>query len=72
MGRVLGRPVGLWRWSLLGAGGAAFAFGYAARGLPELWQMLVTIPGVIALFALLIWRFGYGPGDRVLLARAPI
>lgn len=69
MSQVLGQSVGLWRWSLLGAGGAAFAVGYAARGLPELWQMLVTIPGVLLVFAALIWRFGYGPEDRVLLSR---
>jgi O-antigen/teichoic acid export membrane protein len=69
MGRVLGEAVGLWRWSLLGAGAAAFALGYAARGLPELWQMLVTIPGVLLLFAALIWRFGYGPADRGLFQR---
>jgi O-antigen/teichoic acid export membrane protein len=72
MGHVLGHRVGLWRWSLLAAGAAAFALGYAARSLPEVWQMLVTIPGVLALFAAVVWRFGYGPEDRVLLARAPI
>ena len=69
MGHVLKQPVGLWRWSLLGAGAAAFALGYAARELPELWQMLVTIPGTLALFALLVWRFGYGPDDRTLFRR---
>lgn len=69
MGSVLGQTVGLWRWSLLGAGAAAFAAGYAARSLPELWQMLVTIPGVLLLFAALIWRFGYGPRDRALFRR---
>lgn len=72
MGHVLGQPVGLWRWSLLGAGAGAFALGFAARSLPEVWQMLVTIPGVLVLFATIIWRFGYGPEDRVLLTRAPI
>lgn len=70
MGRVLGVAVGFWRWSLLAAGTAAFAIGYAARSLPELWQMLVTIPGVLLVFALVVWRFGYGPADRVLLLRA--
>lgn len=70
MGHVLGHAVGFWRWSLLGAGAAAFALGYAARSLPELWEMLVTIPGVLLLFAALIWRFGYGPKDRLLIRRA--
>lgn len=70
MGRVLGHAVGFWRWSLLAAGAAAFALGYAARSLPELWQMLVTVPGVLLVFAFVIWRIGYGPADRVLLSRA--
>lgn len=69
MGHVLGHAVGFWRFSLLGAGAAAFALGYAARSLPELWEMLVTIPGVLLLFAAAIWRFGYGPEDRLLIAR---
>lgn len=69
MGHVLGHAVRFWRVSLLGAGAAAFALGAAARSLPELWQMLVTIPGVLILFAALIWRFGYGPEDRLLIAR---
>jgi O-antigen/teichoic acid export membrane protein len=69
LGRVLGAAVGYWRWSLLGAGVAAFAAGYAARQLPELWQMLVGIPAVLLLFLAVIWRFGYGVADRALLAR---
>lgn len=72
MGRVLGHAVGMWRWSLLAAGAAAFGLGYAARGLPELWEMLIGIPAVLLLFGVLIWRFGYGPADRVLVSRARI
>ncbi|WP_181160129.1 lipopolysaccharide biosynthesis protein [Sandaracinobacter neustonicus] len=69
LGRALGASVGMWRWSLLGAGAVAFAFGWAARALPELPQMILTIPGVLLLFAALIWRFGYAPADRALLRR---
>ncbi len=69
LGRALGANVGFWRWSLLGAGAIAFAFGYAARSLPELPQMLVTIPGVLLLFGAAIWRWGFGPEDRALFAR---
>jgi O-antigen/teichoic acid export membrane protein len=75
LGRVLGAPVAFWRWSLLGAAAAAFAVGYAARALPELPQMLVTIPGVLLVFGALIWRFGFAPDDRALFrgrgARVP-
>jgi len=69
LGRALGAPVGFWRWSLLGAGAVAFAFGAAARALPELSQMLLTIPGVALLFGIILWRWGFGPEDRALFAR---
>ncbi len=69
LGRALGAPVGFWRWSLLAAGAACFAFGYAARALPELPEMLVTIPGTLLLFGVLIWRWGFGPEDRALFSR---
>lgn len=66
LGRALGASVAFWRWSLLVAGAVAFAFGAVARGLPELPQMLVTIPGVLLVFGGLVWRFGFGPEDRAL------
>ena len=69
LGRALGADVTIWRWSLLAAGAVAFAAGYAARALPELPQMLLTIPGVLLVFGLMIWRFGFGPEDRALFAR---
>ncbi len=69
LGRALGAPVGFWRWSLLGAGAIAFGFGFAARALPEVAQMLVTIPGVLLLFGFILWRWGFGPEDRALFAR---
>ncbi|MGL6043720.1 MAG: lipopolysaccharide biosynthesis protein, partial [Sandaracinobacteroides sp.] len=66
LGRALGSPVRFWRWSLLAAGALGFAFGYAARSLPELPQMLVTIPGVLLICAGALWRWGYRPADRAL------
>ncbi|WP_199554969.1 oligosaccharide flippase family protein [Sandaracinobacteroides hominis] len=65
---ALRAPVAFWRWSLLAAGGLAFAFGYAARALPELPEMLVAIPGVLLIFAGVIWRWGFGPDDRALFS----
>lgn len=66
LGRALGAPVAFWRWSLLVAGAIAFVFGFAARWLPELPQMIVTIPGVLLIFGTAIWRWGFGPDDRAL------
>jgi O-antigen/teichoic acid export membrane protein len=69
LGRALGADVTIWRWSLLAAGAVAFGFGYAARLLPELPEMLVAIPGVLIVFGAIIWRFGFGREDRALFAR---
>jgi len=69
LGRALEAPVGFWRWSLLGAGVVTFGFGYAARALPELPEMLIVIPGVLLLFGFIMWRWGFGPEDRALFAR---
>lgn len=66
---ALRQPVDFWRRSLFAATIPAFLFGYAARGLPELPQLLVSIPGVLAIFAIIIWRWGFGPDDRTLFAR---
>lgn len=66
LARVLAAPVAFWRWSLLAAAAITFGFGYAARALPELPQMLVVIPGSLLLFAGVIWRFGFGPEDKAL------
>jgi O-antigen/teichoic acid export membrane protein len=62
-------PVALWRWSLLTAAVPTFAFGYGARQLPELPQMLVTIPGTLLLFGILIWPIGFKPADRMLFRK---
>ncbi|MFA7441543.1 MAG: lipopolysaccharide biosynthesis protein [Sphingomonadaceae bacterium] len=70
LGRALDAPVNFWRPSLLLAALPAIGLGLAARSLPELPQMLVTIPGVLILFAFIIWRFGFGPDDRLLFAGA--
>jgi O-antigen/teichoic acid export membrane protein len=69
LGRALGTPVVVWRWSLVGAALPAIALGAAARLLPELAQMLITIPGVLLLFAVTIWHVVFDPQDRLLLAR---
>jgi O-antigen/teichoic acid export membrane protein len=70
LARVLDADIGFWRWSLLVAGAAAFLLGAAARGLPELPQLLVTIPGVLLLFGAIVWRIGFGPDDRQLFRNA--
>lgn len=65
----LGASILFWRRSVLGAGLAAFAIGYASRMLPEFWHMLLGIPAVLLVFGFVIWRFGFGPADRALFLR---
>lgn len=67
--RALDAAVGFWRPSLFAAAIPAFVLGWMARRLPELPQMLISIPGVLLVFALIIWRHGFGPEDRTLFAR---
>lgn len=69
LGRAFGADVAFWRWSLLAAGAVTFAAGYAARALPELWEMIVVIPGTLLLFGTLVWRFAFGPEDKTLFQR---
>lgn len=67
--RALGRPVPMWRWSILGCAVPPFLYGWATRALPEAWHMVATGFGLPLLYFTLIWRFAYGPADKVLIAR---
>jgi O-antigen/teichoic acid export membrane protein len=71
LGRALGEPVNIWRWSLPAAAVPAVALGLAARQLPELPEMLIAIPGILAVFGYSIWKLGFGTEDRLLFARQP-
>ncbi len=70
--RLLGAPVSLWRWPLLFASVAAAAVGGIATATPEWSELLIGVPVMLALYAWLIWRFGFKPEDRKLFAKRGI
>lgn len=68
--RHLGYRVETLRWSLFAAAIAAGALGWAVvRFLPEWAQIALGIPAILGLYCLVIWRFGFGPADRLLFRK---
>ena len=66
LSRLLKAPVNGWRWTLLLAIIAAVAVGYLATYLPEWAELVFGIPMILASYALVIWKWGFGPDDRTL------
>ena len=65
--RELGQPVSGWRWSIAWAAAAGIAVGIPVRiFLPELLQLIVGIPAILAAFGAVLWTRGFGPEDREL------
>jgi len=66
LSKLLGAPVSAWRWSLIWAAIAAAIVGEAMVQLPEWAELLFGIPAILAAFGLVLWKYGFGPGDREL------
>ncbi|WP_121115476.1 lipopolysaccharide biosynthesis protein [Croceibacterium ferulae] len=69
LGRILGHMVNNWRWALVWAALVATAVGQIAIRLPEWAELVFGIPMILAAYGLVIWRWGFGPEDRVLFTR---
>jgi O-antigen/teichoic acid export membrane protein len=67
--RELQRPINNWRWALLWAAAPAVLVGWVATRLPEWVELSLGIPLILATYATVIWRKGFGPEDRVLFRR---
>ncbi|MBD3762031.1 lipopolysaccharide biosynthesis protein [Sphingomonadaceae bacterium G21617-S1] len=63
---LLGAPVSGWRWPLVWATAAAGVVGYLATRLPEWLELSLGIPAILAVFGLVVWRFGFTSEDRTL------
>ena len=63
---MLGAPVQGWRWSLVWAGIAASAVGFAGTLLPEWLELSVGAPAILFTFGLVIWYRGFTDDDRKL------
>ena len=67
LARKLGAPVSGWRWSVGWAAAAAVIVGVPVRlFLPEVLQLIVGIPAILAAFGAVLWTKGFGPDDREL------
>jgi len=70
LGRILGQPVRNWRWVLLWAAAPAVIIGWlATRYLPEWAELAFGVPAILVSYGAVIWRFGFGPEDRLLFRR---
>ena len=69
LARILGYPVGNWRWPLVWAVAPAVLVGYIATLMPEWAELIIGIPLILCTYGWVIWRRGFGPEDRVLFRR---
>lgn len=69
LAKLLGEPLSIWRWTLLPAVAAAIIIGVAATQLPEWAELALGVPAILGVYLWIIWRWGFGPEDRVLFKR---
>lgn len=69
LAKLLGEPLKIWRWSLLPACAAATLVGIGATWLPEWAELSLGIPAILGIYLFIIWRYAFGPEDRVLFKR---
>lgn len=70
---LLHHRVGTWRPALVIASSAAVIVGGLVVSLPrrfEWVELVFGIPIILGVYCAIIWRFGFGPDDRSLFARA--
>ena len=75
LARLLGAPVNAWRWALLVAASAGGLMGAAFVALPrslEWVELVIGVPAILAVYAYVIWRRGFGPEDRALFRREKV
>ncbi len=69
LGRLLGASVSNWRWALVYAAAPAVVVGYAFTWAPEWIELVVGVPAILATYALVVWRRGFGEEDKVLFRK---
>ena len=73
LSRLLGHPVSIWRSALVFAVIAAAMLGVVIVSLPasfEWVELTIGIPAILGLYSWVIWRWGFGPEDRVLFRKS--
>jgi hypothetical protein len=69
---LLGQKIRVWRWPLLIAVAAAALLGFIIVSVParfEWVELTIGIPAIFGLYGWIIWRWGFGPEDRVLFRK---
>ena len=70
--RLLDHPISIWRGALVWAVLAASMLGVIIVSLParfEWIELAIGVPALLGLYGLVIWRWGFGPEDRVLFRK---
>lgn len=74
LSHLLERKIRIWRWTLLIAVAAAALLGATIVQVParfEWVELTIGIPAILGLYGWIIWRWGFGPEDRVLFGKKP-
>lgn len=74
LSRLLGAPISIWRGALVFAVVAAGMLGVLVVSLParfEWIELAIGVPAILGLYSWIIWRWGFGPEDRVLFKKSP-
>jgi O-antigen/teichoic acid export membrane protein len=69
LARILQQRINNWRWALVIAAAPAIIAGWLATKLPEWAELIVGVPAILLAYGWVIWRYGFGPEDRVLFRR---
>ncbi|WP_241233608.1 lipopolysaccharide biosynthesis protein [Altericroceibacterium xinjiangense] len=69
LSRLLEQPINNWRRALVYAAVPAALVGWLATKLPEWAELIFGVPAILAVYGFVIWRWGFGPEDRVLFRR---
>lgn len=72
LSHLLGQKIRVWRWTLLIAVVAAALLGFIIVSVParfEWVELTIGIPAIFGLYGWIIWRWGFGPEDRVLFRK---
>jgi O-antigen/teichoic acid export membrane protein len=72
LSRLLGHPISIWRGALVWAVIAASMLGIVIVSLPprfEWVELAIGVPALLGLYGWVIWKWGFGPDDRVLFRK---
>jgi O-antigen/teichoic acid export membrane protein len=70
--QILDHPISIWRGALVWAVLAASMLGVIIVSLParfEWIELAIGVPALLGLYGAVIWRWGFGPEDRVLFRK---